>query len=84
MLPELSDDRLVELFREMWLVRRWEERLIRLAAEGESFGHFHVYVGQEAIGIPALAALTAVLVALVAWETVAEGADGAGEGATTP
>ena len=31
-----------------------------------------------------IAALTAVLVALVAWETVAEGADGAGEGATTP
>ena len=57
MLPELPDDRLVELFRQMWLVRRWEERLIRLAAEGESFGHFHVYVGQEAIGIPALAAL---------------------------
>ena len=43
----------------MWLVRRWEERLIQLAQDGESFGHYHVYVGQEAIGIPVLAALRA-------------------------
>src|ERR1700680_1509713 len=59
MLPELSDERRIELFRQMWLVRRWEERLIQLAADGESFGHYHVYVGQEAIGIPVLAALRA-------------------------
>jgi 2-oxoisovalerate dehydrogenase E1 component len=59
MLPELPHASLIELFRQMWLVRRWEERLITLAHDGESFGHYHVYVGQEAIGIPVLAALRA-------------------------
>lgn len=57
MLPNLEKTDLVELLRKMLLVRRWEERLIRLAEEGPSFGHYHVYVGQETIGIPALAAL---------------------------
>jgi pyruvate dehydrogenase E1 component alpha subunit len=56
-LPNLEKIDLVELLRKMLLVRRWEERLIRLAEEGPSFGHYHVYVGQETIGIPALAAL---------------------------
>jgi len=57
MLPALTPAELVELFRRMWLVRRWEERLIELAAAGESFGHYHVYIGQETIGIPVVAAL---------------------------
>ena len=46
------------MLRKMLLVRRWEERLIRLANEGPSFGHYHVYIGQESIGIPVLAALS--------------------------
>ena len=41
----------------MLLVRRWEERLIVLATEEVSFGHFHVYIGQESIGLPVLCAL---------------------------
>ena len=41
----------------MLLVRRWEERLIMLAKAGPSFGHYHVYIGQETIGLPALCAL---------------------------
>jgi 2-oxoisovalerate dehydrogenase E1 component len=57
MLPALPHDRLIGLFRQMWLIRRWEERLIALAQEGESFGHYHVYVGQETIGAPVIAAL---------------------------
>src|SRR5712691_8292611 len=57
MLPDLPADRLIDLFRRMWLIRRWEERLIGLAQEGEKFGHYHVYIGQESIGIPVLAAL---------------------------
>ena len=57
MLPNLERTDLVELLRKMLLVRRWEERLISLAEKGPSFGHYHVYVGQETIGIPALAAL---------------------------
>ncbi len=57
MLPDLAPAELISLFRRMLLVRRWEERLIQLAAEGPSFGHYHVYIGQETIGVPALWAL---------------------------
>lgn len=56
-LPELNEVELIDLLKRMLLVRRWEERLIRLAAEGPSFGHYHVYIGQETIGIPSLFAL---------------------------
>ncbi|TAN25639.1 MAG: thiamine pyrophosphate-dependent dehydrogenase E1 component subunit alpha [Actinomycetota bacterium] len=56
-LPDLEKTGLIELLHKMLLVRRFEERLIRLAEEGPSFGHYHVYIGQETIGIPALAAL---------------------------
>src|SRR5581483_8267390 len=58
MLPNLPDEDLLELFSQMWLIRRFEERLIELAAE-LSFGHYHVYIGQESIGIPVLATLRA-------------------------
>ncbi|HZO36081.1 MAG TPA: thiamine pyrophosphate-dependent enzyme [Solirubrobacteraceae bacterium] len=58
MLPSLPQSEQVEQFRQMWLIRCWEERLIELATiGGETFGHYHVYVGQEAIGVPAIAAL---------------------------
>lgn len=57
MLPDLEKTKLIELLHQMLLIRRWEERLIRLAMEGPSFGHYHVYIGQETIGIPTLAAL---------------------------
>jgi TPP-dependent pyruvate/acetoin dehydrogenase alpha subunit len=42
----------------MLRIRRFEEALIRLAGEHD-IGHFHVYVGQEATGVPALARLEA-------------------------
>ena len=57
MLPECSTRSASSCSARTWLVRRWEERLIQLAEEGQSFGHYHVYVGQETIGIPVLAAL---------------------------
>jgi pyruvate dehydrogenase E1 component alpha subunit len=40
----------------MLRIRRFEEALITLATEHD-IGHFHVYVGQEATGVPALARL---------------------------
>ncbi len=57
MLPDLPPAELDALLGRMLLVRRFEERLIRLAESGVSFGHYHVYVGQETIGLPALRAL---------------------------
>jgi acetoin:2,6-dichlorophenolindophenol oxidoreductase subunit alpha len=50
---------LVDCFYKMILIRRFEERLIGLHDEGQFSGHFHVYIGQEATGVPALLCLEA-------------------------
>lgn len=52
-LPPLPRDRLVAQLRTMLRIRRFEEALIELAGTHD-VGHFHVYVGQEATGVPAL------------------------------
>jgi pyruvate dehydrogenase E1 component alpha subunit len=57
-LPSLSPDRLVAQLRTMLRIRRFEEALIELAGTHD-VGHFHVYVGQEATGVPALDLLEA-------------------------
>jgi TPP-dependent pyruvate/acetoin dehydrogenase alpha subunit len=41
----------------MLVMRRFEEALIKLTKSGVSVGHFHVYIGQECTGAPALALL---------------------------
>jgi pyruvate dehydrogenase E1 component alpha subunit len=56
MLPDRPADQLVDQLRTMLRIRRFEEALIRLA-ETHDIGHFHVYIGQEATGVPALAQL---------------------------
>lgn len=57
MLPDLPQPKLVDLFRTMLLMRRFEEELILLTESGVSVGHFHVYIGQEATGAPAVSLL---------------------------
>ncbi len=56
MLPPLPVETLVAQLRAMLRIRRFEEALIVLARDHD-IGHFHVYVGQEATGVPALALL---------------------------
>ena len=56
MIPDLPADRLTDYLRRMLVIRRFEEGLIELAGE-YAVGHFHVYIGQEATGVPALAQL---------------------------
>lgn len=56
MLPDLPADALLGQLSTMLRIRRFEEALIRLSADHD-VGHFHVYVGQEATGVPALALL---------------------------
>lgn len=56
MLPDLPAPHLVDQLRTMLRIRRFEEALIRLA-ETHDIGHFHVYIGQEPTGVPALAQL---------------------------
>ena len=56
MLPDLEPKALVEFLELMLLTRRFEEQLIELSQE-RNIGHFHVYIGQESTGIPALSLL---------------------------
>ncbi|MGH3223168.1 MAG: thiamine pyrophosphate-dependent dehydrogenase E1 component subunit alpha [Streptosporangiaceae bacterium] len=56
MLPDLPPDTLVGYLRSMLVIRRFEETLIKLAADID-VGHFHVYVGQETTGVAALSVL---------------------------
>lgn len=59
MLPKLSRETLLEFCRRMLLIRHFEETLIGLHHEGRFKGHFHVYIGEEATGVPALSLLEA-------------------------
>ena len=53
MLPNLSSDRILQQLRMAVKIRRFEEELIKLAGDRD-IGHFHVYIGQEMTGVPAL------------------------------
>jgi TPP-dependent pyruvate/acetoin dehydrogenase alpha subunit len=56
MLPDIPSGELTDHLRTMLIIRRFEEALIKLA-EDRDIGHFHVYVGQESTGVPALSLL---------------------------
>lgn len=56
MLPPIARSEQLSQLATMLRIRRFEEALIELAATHD-VGHFHVYVGQEATGVPALALL---------------------------
>jgi pyruvate dehydrogenase E1 component alpha subunit len=45
----LSKDDLLHLFREMYLVRRFEERAAQMYQKGKFGGFLHLYIGQEAL-----------------------------------
>ena len=49
--------RLVEIFKSMIAVRRFEEEVFNLHEAGEFGGHFHLYIGQEATGAAVMASL---------------------------
>jgi len=53
MLADLANDQIIEQLRLCLLIRRFEEELIKLASDRD-IGHFHVYIGQEMTGVPAL------------------------------
>ncbi|HZU82594.1 MAG TPA: thiamine pyrophosphate-dependent enzyme, partial [Polyangiaceae bacterium] len=52
-----SSDHLAHLYREMLLIRRVEEESARAYAEGKIGGFLHLYIGQEAVAVGALAAI---------------------------
>ena len=57
MLPKLPRETLIEFCRRMLLIRHFEETLIGLHDDRRFRGHYHVYIGQEATGVPALSCL---------------------------
>jgi pyruvate dehydrogenase E1 component alpha subunit len=55
--PSAELEHLAGLYREMLLIRRVEEESARGYAEGKIGGFLHLYIGQEAVGVGAIAAL---------------------------
>ncbi len=53
----LSDARLLELYRTMLRIRRFEERVKELFLEARLYGSVHLYIGEEAVATGACAAL---------------------------
>jgi len=56
MLPDIPGKQILEQLRLALVIRRFEEELIKLAADRD-IGHFHVYIGQEMTGVPVLCLL---------------------------
>jgi pyruvate dehydrogenase E1 component alpha subunit len=56
--PSADLDHLASLYRKMLLIRRIEEESARGYADGKIGGFLHLYIGQEAVGVGALAALS--------------------------
>jgi pyruvate dehydrogenase E1 component alpha subunit len=44
-------EQLKQYYREMWLIRRFEEESARAYAQGKIGGFLHLYIGQEAIAV---------------------------------
>ncbi|MCL2724020.1 MAG: pyruvate dehydrogenase (acetyl-transferring) E1 component subunit alpha [Polyangiaceae bacterium] len=55
--PSAELDHLADLYQRMLLIRRLEEEAARAYAKGKVGGFLHLYIGQEAVGVGAIAAL---------------------------
>jgi pyruvate dehydrogenase E1 component alpha subunit len=57
--PALDRDHAVALLRQMILIRRFEEKAAELYTVGKIRGFLHLYIGEEAVAVGAMQALTA-------------------------
>jgi pyruvate dehydrogenase E1 component alpha subunit len=53
----LSREELLELYRQMLLIRRFEEKSAEAYVAGKIGGFCHLYIGQEAVGVGAISAI---------------------------
>jgi pyruvate dehydrogenase E1 component alpha subunit len=53
----MNKDELVSMYREMLLIRRFEEKSAEMYAMGKIGGFLHLYVGEEAVAVGAISAL---------------------------
>ena len=56
-LSALSHEELIELYRQMILIRRFEEKSAEAYVAGKIGGFCHLYIGQEAVGVGAISAI---------------------------
>ncbi len=54
---DLSGERLIDLLRQMMLIRRFEEKAAEMYARRRIAGFLHLYIGQEAVAVGAIAAI---------------------------
>ena len=57
MIPKTPREQLLEMCRRMFVIRHFEENLVPLHDKGVFGGHYHLYVGQEGTGVPAISCL---------------------------
>jgi len=56
-LSGFSREQLIELYRQMLLIRRFEEKSAEAYVAGKIGGFCHLYIGQEAVGVGAISAI---------------------------
>ena len=56
-LSGLGADELIELYRQMLLIRRFEEKSAEAYVAGKIGGFCYLYIGQEAVGVGAISAI---------------------------
>jgi pyruvate dehydrogenase E1 component alpha subunit len=56
-LSGLEPDLLIELYRQMLLIRRFEEKSAEVYVAGKIGGFCHLYIGQEAVGVGTISAI---------------------------
>src|SRR5678815_3408267 len=56
-LSGLGADQLIELYRQMLLIRRFEEKSAEAYVAGKIGGFCHLYIGQEAVAVGAISAV---------------------------
>jgi pyruvate dehydrogenase E1 component alpha subunit len=56
-LAGLNNETLIDLYRQMLLIRRFEEKSAEVYSAGKIGGFCHLYIGQEAVAVGALSAI---------------------------
>ena len=54
---QIGDERIVDLYRQMMLIRRFEEKCQEMYTRSKIGGFLHLYVGEEATGVGAISVL---------------------------
>jgi pyruvate dehydrogenase E1 component alpha subunit len=54
----MDADRLLDFYRQMYLIRRFEERAAEQYAYGKIGGFLHLYIGEEAVAVGAIGAMS--------------------------